>query len=379
MAAPPAARGPVEVSGWADATGRAVHVFATSAWNGLGATPHQVWAFRRAELAVHAETPFRLTDGERATMLHIRTLPPRAQGVDRLLPVLRALLAPLLPRAASLGQRARVAVVLALAERLATAKAEVRRLEAAADGDARAAGLEPGVLSVPRGHAGLAFALPGVCAALAAGRIEAAIVGGIDTCYDADAVDALLAAGRLYDGKNLESFIPGEGGAFLLLSRADLGRPLRWSAPARLEAVAYADEPAATDADAPITGEALTRAVRAICDPLEAAGRKVDWWLSDLTHERDRVREWQLVMPRAMVGVSEGEPVLELLAPFLGDLGAAALPTALVLAAEGFTRGDPPTARTCLACASSAGPARGAVLLSSAVAPTPARDAHGGG
>jgi len=91
------------------------------------------------------------------------------------------------------------------------------------------------------------------------------------------------------------------------------------------------------------------------------------------------VREWQLVMPRAMVGVSEGEPVLELLAPFLGDLGAAALPTALVLAAEGFTRGDPPTARTCLACASSAGPARGAVLLSSAVAPTPARDAHGGG
>jgi hypothetical protein len=86
----------VEVTRWADATGRAAHVFATSAWNGLGATPHQIWAFRRAELAVHAETPFRLADGERATMLHIRTLPPRAQGVDRLLPVLRALLAPLM-------------------------------------------------------------------------------------------------------------------------------------------------------------------------------------------------------------------------------------------------------------------------------------------
>ncbi|HZJ54198.1 MAG TPA: hypothetical protein VFD38_08660, partial [Myxococcaceae bacterium] len=118
MPAPPAARRPVEVNGWADATGRAAHVFATSAWNGLGATPHQIWAFRRAELAAHAETPFRLTDGERATMLHIRTLPPRSQGVDRLLPVLRSLLAPLLPRAAELAPRARVAVVLALSERV---------------------------------------------------------------------------------------------------------------------------------------------------------------------------------------------------------------------------------------------------------------------
>jgi 3-oxoacyl-[acyl-carrier-protein] synthase-1 len=344
-------------------------VFATSAWNGLGATPHQIWAFRRAELAAHAETPFRLTDGERATMLHIRTLPPRAQGVDRLVPVLRALLAPLLARAAALGQRARVAVVLALPERLGGRKTETRRLEAAAESDARAAGLEPAVQSVPRGHAGLAFALPGVCTALAAGRIEAAVVGGIDTCYDADVVEELLAAGRLYDGKNLEGFIPGEGGAFLLLSAADVGRAQRWSTAARLDAVACADEPAALDAEAPVTGEALTRAVRAVCAPLEAAGRKVDWWITDLTHERDRVREWQLVMPRGMAGVSEGEPVLELLAPFLGDLGAAALPTALVLAAEGFTRGDPPGARRCLACAASAGPGRGAVLLSSASAP----------
>jgi len=369
MAAPTAPRKPVEVTGWTDAPGRAPHVFATSAWNGLGATPHQIWAFRRAELAAHAETPFRLADGERAVMLHIRTLPPRAQGVDRLMPVLRALLAPLFSRAASLGQRARVAVVLALSERVGSTKADVRRLEAAADGDARAAGLEPAVHSVSRGHAGLAFALPGVCAALAAGRIDAAVVGGIDSRYDAETVDALLADGRLYDGKNLEGFIPGEGGAFLLLSRAELGRPLRWTASARLDAVACADEPAAIDPDAPITGEALGRAVRAICDPLEAAGRKVDWWLSDLTHERDRVREWQLVLPRAMVGVSEGEPVLELLSPFLGDLGAATLPTALVLASEGFLRGDPPAARNCLACASSTGPARGAVLLSSAVAP----------
>ncbi len=363
MAAP---QGSIAVNGWADATGRSALVCGSSAWNGLGATPHQIWAFRRAEIAAHAETPFRLADGERATMLAIRTLPPRAQGTERLAPILKALLAPLLAQAAVLGPRSRSAVVLALPERFAEGARPgpaARRLEAVAQAEATGAGLEPIVQTVPRGHAGAAFALPGVCAALAAGQIDTAILGGVDTYYDADVVDALAAAGRIFDGKNLETFVPGEGGAFLLLARADVARQARWSAGARVEAVAFADEPAAADPDAPVGGEALTCVVRAICDPLESLGRKVDWWLTDVTHERDRVREWQLVLPRATAGVCGPDAAFELLPPLLGDLGAATLPTAMALALEGMTRGDPP-AQTCLACASSAGPGRGAVLLS---------------
>ncbi|HSN14305.1 MAG TPA: hypothetical protein VLT61_06700, partial [Anaeromyxobacteraceae bacterium] len=128
-------------------------------------------------------------------------------------------------------------------------------------------------------------------------------------------------------------------------------------------ATAFAEEPAAADPDAPVTGDALTAAIRTLCDPLEAAGRTVGWWLSDLTHERDRVREWQLVLPRATAGVCGPDAALEILPTFLGDLGAATLPTAMAIAVEGFARGDP-AARTCLACASSSGSSRGAVLLS---------------
>ena len=46
-----------------------------------------------------------------------------------------------------------------------------------------------------------------------------------------------------------------------------------------------------------------------------------------------------------------------------GDLGAATLPTAAVLAAQALVRGAPPSQR-CLLCASSVAEERGAVLLS---------------
>jgi 3-oxoacyl-[acyl-carrier-protein] synthase-1 len=354
---------PPEVTTWTDPSGQSALVCGTTAWNGLGFSPHQIWAFRRAEIAAHAETPFRLTEGQRATMLHIRTLPPRSQGIDRLVPVLRRLVAPLLARAAALD-RPRVLVVLAVAERFAPggpSASEARKLEAAVAAEAK--GLDVTLQVVPRGHAGLAFALPAIGSTLASGRFDVAIAGGVDTAYDADVVDDLLAQRRLFDGKNLEGFIPGEGGAFLLLARGDVARRAHWEAEARIEAVAAAEEPAALDSELPVTAAALTRALRVVCDRLQASQRTVDYWLSDLTHEPDRVREFLLAFPRATAGVSNPETAVELLSPFLGDLGAATLPTALVLGVEAFVRGDP-EGRTCLASASSSGPTRGAVLLS---------------
>ncbi|MFL5249616.1 MAG: hypothetical protein ACJ79V_17490 [Myxococcales bacterium] len=354
---------PPEVTTWTDPSGQSALVCGTTAWNGLGFSPHQIWAFRRAEIAAHAETPFRLTEGQRATMLQIRTLPPRSQGIDRLVPVLRRLVAPLLARAAALD-RPRVLVVLAVAERLAPggpSASEARKLEAAVAAESK--GLDLTLQIVPRGHAALAFALPAICSALACGRFDAAIGGGVDTAYDADVVDDLVAQRRLFDGKNLEGFIPGEGGAFLLLARVDVAKRAGWDSHARIEAVATADEPAAADPELPVTAAALTRALRIICDRLQASRRTVDYWLSDLTHEPDRVREFLLAFPRATADVSNPDTTVELLSPFLGDLGAATLPTALVLGVEAFLRGDPP-GRTCLASASSPGPTRGAVLLS---------------
>lgn len=363
----PTAPASPKVTSFFDPSGRGAVVCATTAWNGLGESPHQIWAFRRAEIAAHAETPFRLADGQTATMLHIRTLPPRSQGLDRMAPVLRGLVSPLFKQVAAFGPRTRLATVMALAERFSDGgrpNAGARRLEAMLLGEAKSAGLEPIAQSICRGHASLAFALPAIASALTQGQLEAAVVGGVDTYYDAEVIDALVAQRRIFDGKNLEGFVPGEGGAFLLLARADVARRAGLNAAACVEGVAFAEEPAAIDEEMPLTAEALTRVIRALCDPLEQSKRNVDWWLSDVTHERDRVREWQLAFPRATAGVSTPDSTVDLLPPFLGDLGAATLPTAIAIAIEGFTRGDPP-ARTCLATASSAGASRGAVLMSS--------------
>ena len=43
---------PLEVARW-DSGGRGLAICATTAWNGLGFTPHQIWAFRRAQIAAH--------------------------------------------------------------------------------------------------------------------------------------------------------------------------------------------------------------------------------------------------------------------------------------------------------------------------------------
>jgi 3-oxoacyl-[acyl-carrier-protein] synthase I len=344
------------------------HICAATARNGLGFSPHQIWAFRRAELAAHAETPFRLPEGQRATMLHLRTMPPRSQGLARLLPLLRSLLAPLLGKIPSATPKPRLAVALALGERFAQGASRAgdsarQRMEVEVVSLAREAGHEARVVTVACGHASGAMAVLSLGADLKAGNLDVAIVGGIDTAYDALVVETLLGEGRLFDGEKPEGCIPGEGGAFLLLAGPLLAERWGWPRLAVLEAASTDEELPSTHEQEVTRAEAISRALRAVLDPLAAEGRRVDYWLSDLTHERWRVAEWQLALPRATVGVCEGEPTLEFLPAFLGDLGAATLPTAAVLATESFLRGDP-RADTCLACASSSAGHRGVLLLS---------------
>ena len=78
--------------------------------------------------------------------------------------------------------------------------------------------------------------------------------------------------------------------------------------------------------------------------------------------------------PGGMDGGKDFRPVAvdELPIDFLplrfGDLGAATLPTAAVIASQAFVRGAP-SASNCLCVGSSVGPDRGAVLLSSMPVP----------
>jgi 3-oxoacyl-[acyl-carrier-protein] synthase-1 len=197
---------------------------------------------------------------------------------------------------------------------------------------------------------------------LKAGRVHAILIGGVDTYYDPLVVEELLAEERIFDGENTDCFLGGEGAAFTLLAPKSLARQMGWTTLAWLEGAATNGEPGNASNDVPCMGLGLSRVARACTERLVAEGRKVDWWISDLTPEESRGHELQLAWPRAAYEVMDEHSFLDVLPEHLGDLGAATMPTALAIAAEGLRRGDP-AGDTCLFTASSNNEDRAAVLV----------------
>jgi 3-oxoacyl-[acyl-carrier-protein] synthase-1 len=343
----------------------------TGAINGLAFDPWQLWAFLRAELAAFAETPFRCANGTRATMAHVQTLHPQSVGVERLVPLGTQLLHGVTELLARAPADLRLALILCVPARMAdggggTFPQQRRILEReltswlAAAQSARGAP-DPVVRTLALGHASMAYALEEIAPVLDRG-VEAAIVLGLDTGYDPTWVEHLLATERLFDGERLDTAIAGEGGALALLATPDAVARCRWPVLASVSASATAREAATLDNDVPMMGLALSRCAVAATDALEAQRRPLDWWITDMTSEPYRVQEFQLVWPRASARRMTADGTLHFLASQLGDLGAAAMPTALCLAVEGFARGAP-VADTCLITGSSAGGERGVVLV----------------
>jgi 3-oxoacyl-[acyl-carrier-protein] synthase-1 len=345
------------------------------AFNGLAFTAWQSWAFRRAELTAFAESPYRCATGKRATMAPIRTLHPRASGIERMIPVGRVLFSQLHGELLQMPAETRVGLVLTLpsrmgdgGDRIFRAQREVLEHELvgsllethAARGDRWLS-----VRMLPLGQAGFAQALTEAADAIERDRIDVAIVGGIDSGLDPLVVERLLIEERLYDGENLDSVIPGEGGAFALVTRREVARQCGWTERAALSAVAIGHEPSTRDNDVPCMALGLSRAALEASAALRDAKRSLDWWISDMNAEDRRVHEFQLAWPRVAAGLMAPTAALDFLPMHFGELGAATMPTALAVAVEGMRRGSP-VARTCLITGSDDDGARGVVLLESA-------------
>ena len=345
-------------------------VAATAALNGLAFDPWQTWAFRRAELTAYAASPFRCPNGRNLTMGAIRTFPPQARAERRMEAITTALLDSLAGDVEALGEVRSVAALVTLsglpspddAGCRARAGKVVRKVN-----EWLTERLGDGVTTVVehdhRAHAGLAHALLRSVPALLDDRVDAVLLLGVESYYDPDVLAALFAGGRLHDGENLDGFIPGEGGAALLVVKASRAKAMGRAVRARIEGAATAWEAARPDNDVPCLGNALTAVTRSLTDVLAAQKRTLDWWLCDVTGDALRQHEFQLAWPRAGYDVMGPTGALEYLPETTGDLGAATLHTAVAVASEGFLRGDP-AAETCLVTGSSDEGQRGAVLLS---------------
>jgi len=215
-----------------------------------------------------------------------------------------------------------------------------------ADRAPRAIGLYLGVDDAENGrnvidaltkHLGVTFAVErvdalGRAAALAAmhraarhlreGRIDVALVGGIDSWVRAEAIERLVDTGRLRDDDHPQGIIPGEAAAFVVLEATPPTgvRPLAW-----LAGSGVAEEPTAGTEEAS-EGVGITQALRKALagTGIEAFPRVV----CDLNGDRYRAMEWGYGLVRVLGGLqpADGGPASNEAwhpADCIGDTGAA--------------------------------------------------------
>lgn len=359
------------------------------AWSSIGFSAYHNWAFWRAEVNALTSSPFRLENATTATFARMRTLSPTLVGSARLAKIANEIVDQTAPLFQTKLAGVRTSHHYAIPEWLGESSdpyfgAERRRFEIAlGERIARRGGDPEAVFLEARGHAGLGRVLLSAREAIEQGRSEAAIVGGIASYYDPLVIDLAIEEKRIFDGESADRFIPGEGAAALVLLPARTAKSLGIEALAHVDVVATADEPSTLrippDApEFPCRADALTAVYRAATDRLRTENRRLEWVLGDLTNEPYRANEFTLAWPRAIAPggldtagrtyreVAVDEVLFQFLPFAFGDLNAATMPMAAVLALEAFARGDPDR-NNCLLSGTSVGKDRAAVLLRRAI------------
>jgi 3-oxoacyl-[acyl-carrier-protein] synthase-1 len=224
-------------------------------------------------------------------------------------------------------------------------------------------GVEPTTrLAVPKGRASSLLALAQAVDDLVSGRVEAALVGGVDSLIRTPALERLRRAHAIKTPAEPNGIVPGEAAAFLVLEArtrsADRGVP----ALVEVLSVGVSEEPTAGSQD-PNHGRGLTNALRSAVE--EAGGLEaIPHVVCDLNGDRYRAMEWSMASIRVL-GHLHGEGTLHHPADCIGDSGAASGALCCVWAATAF-QNDYAQGDRGLVWGASEGPDRASVLLARA-------------
>lgn len=190
---------------------------------------------------------------------------------------------------------------------------------------------------------------------------RAVVVGGVDSYFHPDVLEALDEARRLHGLETENGFIPGEGAGFVVLAREDATAGIRPFG--HLLSAASTEEPhpwhplASPEAE-PCLGVGMTRAVELAS---RASDVPIGWIVSDVNNERHRVDEWTFAWLRnARVFDDEAthsQPTLE-----TGELGAASAAVLMAIACSHW-RSRSAAASNALIAIHAEGPGRGALMV----------------
>lgn len=184
------------------------------------------------------------------------------------------------------------------------------------------------------------------------------LVGGVDTYHDSDILEYLLRNERLLAGENMNGFIPGEGAAFILLTRHNVALQQNNHKTVGLYEAGLDMEKGYRGSAEVYRGDGLAGAFSAALANAHAG--KIKTLCSSMNGEHFFAKEHGVALIRNSEHLEENMKV-EHPADCFGDLGAAFGPVAVGMSAVNLLNQN--TASPCMVCCSSDKESRGAVVL----------------
>lgn len=216
----------------------------------------------------------------------------------------------------------------------------------------------PSSAAFPEGHAALVPALTRARELLASGQVSHALVAGVDSMVNDVDIDRLAGWNRLYGPDNAQGVIPGEGAACVLVTAPGAGRNAGVCDVLGFATDLEQDTVLGTRTS---VGDGLLRALRKAQADAGAAEPDVHFRVCDMNGERYRGLESMLAESRYY---RTRRVRFEVIYPAasVADVGAAAGPLCLVVAAVSMAKGYAPGTCAMIECSSEEG-LRGACLV----------------
>ena len=332
----------------------------------IGLSAAQTASSARAGIARFAESSFFAKNGEPMTLALV---PEEALApVEELLDVeatwnnraqrLLALAVPALQEAlAGVEQPQTIPLFLGLPDELAAQGAEfLASLAQVAEFEFDRTRSE----TICAGRAAGLLALDRALEFLANGRGPFAVVGGVDSYFDLDVLNALDAEDRVAGEGVMDGFIPGEGACFLLLGAPDAPRSTTDAELILISAPGLGIESGHRYSQEPHRGDGLAAAFAQLFSSAAAAHTPVHTVFAGYNGENSWAKEWGVAYLRNKEKFAEPF-AFEHPVDCFGDPGAALGPLLIGLAARGMTKGY--RSGPCLVWCGSDRDARGAVLV----------------
>ena len=217
------------------------------------------------------------------------------------------------------------------------------------------------VKTLAAGHAGGLALMGQAVQDIRSGKIEACVVGGVESYFEAETMEWLDATRRLASSRSRSSFVPGEAAGFCLLASArQCGR---WGLPVlgTVLSSGVAHESARVRDGEVCVGTGLTSALDEALRQVDGPARRVDAIVCDINGERHRGDEWGYSCLRLARWFDDPTAYWSP-ADCWGDVGAASGPLFVMLACQAAERGYAPGSRFLLWCSSESGLRAAAVL-----------------